>query len=116
MHSTPYGSGDPYYQQSTGYITPAPVSKKRTSNWIKIGIPVLIVVIAAAVVGGILGARHASNTKSSGGSQDPASAASSAASLKSAVGRYATATESKYMIPVYPSTVCCLSSFLCPSN
>lgn len=105
VQSSPYGSGDPYYQQSTGYITPAPVPKKRISNWIKIGVPVAIVVIAAAVVGGVLGARHASKTSSSGGgSADPAAAASSAASVKSAVGRYATGTDSKYMVPVYPST------------
>lgn len=105
MHTSPYGSGDPYYQQSTGYITPAPLPKKRTSNWIKIGIPVAIVVIAAAVVGGVLGARHSSNSTSGGGNPDPAAAASSAANLKTAVGRYATGTNSKFMVPLYPSTV-----------
>ena len=109
---SPYGSGDPYYSRSTGYIAPEgytappPPEKKRISNWIKIGIPVAIIVIAAAVVGGIFGARRASKSSGGGGgNQDPAAAASSAASVKSAVGRYATGTNSKYMVPVYPSTV-----------
>jgi hypothetical protein len=96
--SSPYGSGDPYYNESSGYITPKP-SKKGTSKWIKIGIPVLILAIAAGVVGGILGSR---NHKSPPGS---AAAASSAASVKQEIGIFATATNSLYMIPIYPSTV-----------
>ena len=48
--NSPYGSGDPYYNESTGFITPSQ-PKKGTSKWIKIGIPVAVVVIAAAVVG-----------------------------------------------------------------
>src|SRR5258707_15723893 len=94
--NSPYGSGDPYGRESAGFIASRPEPKKRTSNWIKIGIPVAIIIIAAAVVGGVLGSRHASKS-SSGGSQDPAAAASSAASVKSAIGRYATGTNSKYM-------------------
>ena len=44
--ASPYGSGDPYYNESTGYITPhnAP-SKKGTSKWVKIGIPVAVIII-----------------------------------------------------------------------
>jgi hypothetical protein len=112
---SPYGSGDPYYSRSTGYIAPEgysaqpPPEKKGISKWIKIGIPVAIIVIAAAVLGGVFGSRHTSKSSSGGGNQDPAAAASSAASVKSAVGRYATGTNSKFMVPVYPSTV---SSFL----
>ncbi|KAF9527790.1 heparinase II/III family protein [Crepidotus variabilis] len=107
--SSPYGSGDPFYNESTGYITPQPAAKKAgTSPWIKFGIPVAIVIIIAAVVGGVVGSRHSSSSSSSsgasGGSKDPAAAASSAASVKSALGRYATATNSKYMVPIYPST------------
>lgn len=110
--NSPYGSGDPYYNESSGYITPMPV-KKRTSNWIKIGIPVLIVVVVAAVVGGVLGSRAHNNSKSSsvsgassdGSSSDQAAAASSAASVKNAIGVFATGTDSQYLLPLYPSTV-----------
>ncbi|KAJ7473453.1 heparinase II/III family protein [Mycena latifolia] len=97
----------------SGHITPAR-RKKRTSNWIKFGVPVLILVIAAAVVGGILGSRKKSSRKkssasaaSSSASESAASAsaaASSAASAKLAIGRFATATNSEYMMPIYPST------------
>lgn len=110
--NSPYGSGDPYYNESSGYITPMPL-KKRTSNWIKIGIPVAIVVIVAAVVGGVVGSRSHNNSKSSnvsgassgGSSGDQASAASSAASVKNAIGVFPTGTDSQYLLPLYPSTV-----------
>ncbi|KAF8167740.1 chondroitin AC/alginate lyase [Crassisporium funariophilum] len=110
QNQSPYGSGDPYYNASTGFITPpqAPV-KKRTSNWIKIGIPVLIVIIIAAVVGGVLGSRKSTNNSNTSGSGSGSgtvggAAASSVASAKLALGRFATATDSLYMVPVYPST------------
>jgi len=109
---SPYGSGDPYYNQSTGYITPQPMAtKKRTSNWLKFGLPVLIIVIIAAVVGGVVGSRKSNKEASTSGGGSAGSgggggpAASSVASVKSALGRYATATDSKYLIPIYPSTV-----------
>ncbi|KAG6818070.1 hypothetical protein H0H87_009225 [Tephrocybe sp. NHM501043] len=105
-HSSPYGSGDPYYNESSGFITPHPV-KKRTSNWIKIGVPVIILVIIGAVVGGVLGSKAAKNSSngSTGSSSSGEAAASSAASVKLEVGRFATATNSAYMMPVYPSTL-----------
>ena len=110
--NSPYGSGDPYYNESSGYITPMPL-KKRTSNWIKFGIPVAICVIVAAVVGGVVGSRHHDSNSSvsgaaagSGGSSgDQASAASSAASVKNAIGLFPTGTNSLYLLPLYPSTV-----------
>ena len=110
--NSPYGSGDPYYNESSGYITPMPV-KKRTSNWLKIGVPVLVVVIVAAVVGGVVGSRHhgsssssVSGASSSGGSSgNQAAAASAAASVKNAIGVFPTGTNSQYLIPLYPSTV-----------
>lgn len=94
---SPYASGDPYYNESSGFITPSPV-KKRTSNWIKFGIPLAIIIIAGAVVGGIFGRKAAKS-----GSTNSASAQSSAASVKAKVGRYATGTDS-YFMPIYPST------------
>ncbi len=105
--SSPYGAGDPYYTESTGHISPRPLKKTAsTSKWIKFGIPVAIIVIVAAVVGGVVGSRRSKTVAASSGSKDPGAAASSAASVKASIGRYATGTNSKYMVPVYPSTVC----------
>lgn len=105
---SPYGSGDPYYSASTGYI--APVSgKKPLSPWVKFGIPVGILVVAGAVVAGVLASRHHSHNSStsSSSSSSPGSpaAASSAVSAKNAVGIFPTGTNSEFMVPVYPSTV-----------
>ncbi|KAJ7180651.1 chondroitin AC/alginate lyase [Mycena filopes] len=91
---------NPAYGQSTGYITPAK-PQKATSKWIKIGIPVAVLVIAGAVVGGILGSRNHSSTSAAASSS---AAADSQASAKLAEGVLATATNSLYMIPIYPST------------
>lgn len=109
--NSPYGSGDPYYNESSGYITPMPM-KKRTSNWIKIGVPVLVVVIVGAVLGGVLGSRAGSSSKSSSSSSgndnvSPSgeAAASSAAAVKNAIGVFPSATDSLYLLPLYPSTV-----------
>ena len=108
-NNTPYGSGDPYYNESTGYITPMPM-KKRTSNWVKIGVPVLVVVILAAVLGGVLGTRASkkssdSSSSAQGDTASGAAAASSAVSVKNAIGVFPTATNSLYLQPIYPSAV-----------
>lgn len=102
---SPYASGDPYYNESSGFITPA-TPKKGTSNWIKFGIPVAVIVIIGAVVGGVLGSRssHGSSGGGGGGGKAAGKAESSAASVKNELGRYATATNSDYLMPVYPST------------
>ncbi|KAF8203183.1 chondroitin AC/alginate lyase [Pholiota molesta] len=106
---SPYGTNDPNYHESAGYIAPLP-RKKPLSKWIKIGVPLLVIVIAAAVVGGIVGSRKskdASASSSNGGSSGSAgdtAAASSAISAKMSNGRFATATDSEFMVPVYPST------------
>lgn len=101
---SPYGSGDPYYNESTGYITPHPVKKNGVSNWLKIGVPVLVVVVVGAVLGGVLGSRKANSDASSSSSAGGADA-SSVVSVKNEIGRYATATNSLYLVPLYPSTV-----------
>ncbi|KAJ7632996.1 chondroitin AC/alginate lyase [Roridomyces roridus] len=85
------------YNESTGFITPAR-RPKRTSNWIKFGIPLAIVIIAAAVVGGIIASRHKSS------SSPAASSSSQSAGEKLAVGRFPTAIDSEFMRPIYPST------------
>src|SRR6266404_675282 len=104
---SPYGSGDPYYSASTGYIAPAN-PKKPLNKWIKFGIPVSILVIAGAVVAGVLASHHKHNSNSSSnpssGTGNPA-AASSAVSAKNVLGIFATGTDSEYMRPLYPSTV-----------
>lgn len=103
-NSSPYGSGDPYYNQSTGYITPQSAPKKR-SNVLKWAIPLAILVVIGAVVGVVLGLRASKNSKGGNGStQSAEAAASSAASAKLEVGRFATATNSEFMVPLYPST------------
>ncbi|KAJ7102093.1 heparinase II/III family protein [Mycena belliarum] len=91
-----YGSGGQYYNDSSaGFITPGPQRrKKQTSNWIKIGIPVLVLLIAGGVVGAILATRK----------KGTSSSASVASGGKTEAGRFATATNSEYMIPIYPST------------
>lgn len=118
-NNSPYGSGDPYYNESSGYITPLPM-KKRTSNWLKFGVPVAIAVIIAVVVGAVVGTHeHNKNTSVSGASSSggdnsspddsspsgQAAAASSAAAVKAAIGVFPTATNSLYLLPLYPSTV-----------
>lgn len=98
---SPYGSGDPYYNESTGYITPHPAKKAGVSNWIKIGVPVAVLVIVGAVVGGVLGSRKtASSSSASGGGTGAAASVTGSNGL----GRFASATNSLYLVPLYPST------------
>ncbi|KAJ7099623.1 heparinase II/III family protein [Mycena crocata] len=93
-----YGSGGAYYNESsTGFITPQRKAKKGTSNWVKFGIPVLLLVIAGGVVAAVLATRKK-------GSSSAASSSSSSSGDKLEVGRFATATNSEYGMPVYPST------------
>lgn len=106
-NQSPYGSGDPYYNESSGYITPHPAPVKRSNNWLKFGVPVAIVIIVGAVLGGVLGSRASNKSSSTGGGSSSgagSAAGSSAASLKLEVGRFATATSSPYLMPIYPST------------
>lgn len=99
---SPYGSGDPYYNESSGFITPAPV-KKRNNNCIKFGLPILALIIIGAVLGGVLGSRAAKkNTLAA--SSSGAAAASSIASAKLEAGVFPTATSEPYLMPEYPST------------
>jgi hypothetical protein len=100
-----YGQGE--YNSSNGYLAPMP-QKKRT-NWVRIVVPILVILIAGAIVGGIFGARR----KSIAASQANSQAASSAVSAKTAFGRFATATDSEYMVPIYVSTV---SRYLLPHS
>ncbi|KAJ6621575.1 chondroitin AC/alginate lyase [Mycena sp. CBHHK59/15] len=93
-----YGSGGQYYNESSaGFITPQR-RKKRTSNWIKFGIPALLLIIAAGVVGGILATRKKNTSASSSSS----SSSSSGSNLE--VGVFPTATNTEFMMPIYPST------------
>jgi hypothetical protein len=111
-YQAPYGAGDPYYNASTDFIaSSAPRRKPKNKNWLKIVVPLIVlIVIAGAVVGGIFGSRK--SKASSGASSGSGSAASSAVSVKNSVGRFATATDSEFMVPLYPSTVSSCFSLL----
>jgi len=102
-NATPYGSGDPYYNESTGYITPQQSAGKKTSNWLKYGIPVAILAAIGLIVGVVLGTRSSHNSPSSGASSS--AAATSAIGVKNELGIFPTGTDSLYMLPLYPSTV-----------
>lgn len=116
----PYGAGDPYYAESTGYITPQPAKKRGISNWIKIGVPVLILIIVAAVLGGVLGSRASKNDSASSNGASGADSNSPDGSGNNNVdladSRFATATDSQWLEPLYPSTVRNFSHYLPPSN
>jgi hypothetical protein len=103
--NTPFGSGDPYYNESTGYITPHPAKKRNISNWIKIGVPVLAVVVVGAVLGGVLGSRSKGSVKSAGSGGAASGSNSGGSSGNNGNGRFATATNPLYLVPLYPSTV-----------
>lgn len=107
--TTPYGSGDPYYSKSSGYIASGP-AKQSKRNWLKIGIPVAILVIVGAVVGGVLGSR-ASKSSNSGSSGDSNSnnGNSNGNGVINGLARFPTSTDSFYGMPIYPSTVSLLS-------
>ncbi|KAG7098244.1 hypothetical protein E1B28_000208 [Marasmius oreades] len=97
------------HNESTGFIAPAAPTKKRTSPWIKWGLPLLILalIIIGAVLGGVLGSRaakHKSVSSAAESSRSADAAASSAASAKAQIGRFAQATNSEFMVPIYPST------------
>jgi hypothetical protein len=93
------------YAQGTGAARP----RRRISNWIKIGVPVLLVVILAAVLGGVLGSRAANknsdSSSSSSGSSSGGNSGNNAGGTITSGGRFAVATNSEFMVPVYPSTV-----------
>lgn len=101
--TSPYGSGDPYYNESTGYVTPQRPPVKKTSSWIKFGIPVAIVVIVGVVVGAVLGTR-AANKNASESAAGSSAAATSAIGAKNNLGIFPTGTDSLYMLPLYPAT------------
>ncbi|KAJ4500565.1 hypothetical protein C8R41DRAFT_787117 [Lentinula lateritia] len=109
--NSPYAAGDPYYNQSSGFITPPNGEKskgKGVSKWIKIGIPLAILVIVGVVVGAVVGTKKSKDSSSSSpAAQSAAAASSSSASVNSALeelatGKFAMATNSLYMVPLYP--------------
>lgn len=104
--TSPYGSNYPFYNSSTGYLTPPnPKTSPSKKKWIMLGVPVAILVIAGAVVAAVLATRHHGHNSSSSSKNSNPAAASSAISAKNAVGVFPTATNSEFMVPLYPSTV-----------
>jgi len=115
----PMSSGNPYASQSPrGFEQPQKKSRKKL--WIIIGVVVALIVIIGAVVGGVVGSRSSSDS-SSGGSKSAADNASGNGNAGAPSGvsnvnsealtatdenRYlAIATDSEWMIPVYPTGV-----------
>lgn len=89
-----------FSESSVGFIAPQARTKKRTSNWIKFGIPaLLLVLIAGGVVGAIIATR-----KNKGSSSAASSGTGTGSSNLDTDGIFATATNSEFMMPVYPST------------
>lgn len=107
---SPYGAGDPYYQQSQGYIQPYP-RKKGLSKWVKIGVPVAIIIIVGVVVGVVMATRNnsdddkSSSSNSKPGSDSKPADPEDAATAKLEIGRFAVATNSAFMVPIYPTAV-----------
>ncbi|KAF5323499.1 hypothetical protein D9611_005754 [Ephemerocybe angulata] len=107
--ASPYGSGDVGVKESSPFMNGGAPAPRKRSKWLKIGLPaaIVVVVILAAVLGGVLGSRASNKNKdgSSGADPKPGSAeATSLSSERAAVGRFATATNSAFMVPLYPST------------
>lgn len=81
--------------------------KSKVNKWIKIGVPVLLLVVLVAVLAGVFGSRAAKKQDSTLTANSDAAASSEAnaqSSIRSELGRFATATD-EYFLPVYPSTV-----------
>src|SRR5258708_5429369 len=82
--------------------------KSKVNKWIKIGVPVLVLVVLVAILAGVFGSRAAKKQDSAHAADSDSAAASSEASAQSSIrselGRFATATD-EYFLPVYPSTV-----------
>jgi hypothetical protein len=82
---------------------------KSTSKWLKFGIPIAILVIVGLVVGLVVGLR-AKKSSTSPAAQSSAAAAASSSSVNAAIeelatGKFAMATNSLYMVPLYPQVV-----------
>ncbi|KZV99457.1 hypothetical protein EXIGLDRAFT_712139 [Exidia glandulosa HHB12029] len=87
-----------YYYGAAHQVNIPAAPRKRTSLWIKLGIPVAILVIIAAVVGVVLARRHSkSSPGSAGGSSEGGSKGSPGVQ-----GLFATSTDA-YFLPVYPT-------------
>lgn len=113
--TSPYGSGDPYYNKSSGYIASGP-AKRQKNNWLRIGIPIAILVIVGAVVGGVLGSRASkkNNGDSSGGNNSNGGNSNGNGNnpVINGLARLPSSTDPVYGMPIYPSSV----SSLCHSS
>jgi hypothetical protein len=107
--ASPYGSGDPYYNKSSGYIASgAAPAKSSKRNWLKIGIPIAVLVIVGAVVGGVLGSRKSKkNSDSNGGnnSNNNNGNGNPSGGPNNGLARLPTSTDPFYGMPIYPSSV-----------
>ena len=122
----PMSSGNPYASQSPQGFNQQP-KKSKKKLWIILGVILAILIIVGAVVGGVVGSRSGNDSSSSGsgsaadqangggnagggngntGAPSGVSNVNSEALTATAANRYlAIATESDYMLPVYPTGV-----------
>lgn len=105
--TSPYGSGDPYYNKASGYVASGATPKSSKRNWLKIGIPIAIIVIVGAVVGGVLGSRSSKKNSNTSGdnSNNNNGNGSPSGGPKNGLNRLPTSTDPFYGMPVYPSSV-----------
>ncbi|KAG8940425.1 hypothetical protein FRC04_005252 [Tulasnella sp. 424] len=80
-------------------------SQGSSRKWLKVGVPIAVVIVVGAVLGGVLGSRASKKSSPSSGSStgEGVNGASGLESVKTAVGMFATTTNS-HTVPVYPST------------
>ena len=107
--TSPYGSGDPYYSKSSGYMASgAATAKSSKRNWLKFGIPIAVIVIVGAVVGGVLGSRTSKKNNNSSGDNngnDNNGNGNPTGGPKNGLNRLPTSTDPFYGMPIYPSSV-----------
>lgn len=115
-HPHPYTDKTPFLHPHAT-LPPTAFHRKKPAGlnpWIKYGVPVAIVAVIALVFGAIFGAKGSKRSASPSATAaaapaepsetGPTEAIATATNLLAA-GRFATATDSKYMIPVYPTAV-----------
>jgi hypothetical protein len=109
--TSPYGSGDPYYTKSSGYMASGTgAAKSSKKNWLKFGVPIAILVIVGAVVGGVLGSRSKKSNSSGNNSGNDNGNGNPNGVTINGFARFPASTDSFYGMPIYPSSVSLFSS------
>ncbi|KAI8455197.1 chondroitin AC/alginate lyase [Phakopsora pachyrhizi] len=82
-------------------------NRKKTSNWIKLGIPILVMIIIAAIIAGVVASRNRSNSSPSSSSVSSSSSSASGAGSSAGKDQFHVLFSgySNYGVPQYPTTV-----------